>query len=100
MNISILVAGINLVLNYLLVFLLKDAMGAAIATAITFMVSCYCTIKVSVKVSGVPTNVRKQMLVYLILLTQSITIVMTQNIYITSIGFLLIILINWNYYVG
>ena len=95
MNISILAAGINLILNYLLIFLLKDAMGAAIATAITFMVSCYCTIKVSVKVSGVSINVRKQMLVYLILLTQSITIVMTQNIYITSVGFLLIILINW-----
>lgn len=68
---------------------------AVIATAITFMVSCYCTIKVSAKVSEVPINVRKQMLVYLILLTQSITIVMTQNIYITSIGFLLIIFINW-----
>ncbi len=95
MNISILGAILNLILNFVLIYLFNDAMGAAIASTITFLVMWYFTIKISVDVSGININIKKQIIMYVILLLQAITIVLTENWVIPSFGVVAIILLNW-----
>lgn len=94
MNISLIAASTNMVLNWILIYMLKDAMGAAIATAVTFFVSWLLTTIVATKVSGIKFNLSKQIVVYAILLFQGISIIIGNNV-VALIGAIAIILINW-----
>ena len=96
MCISFIAAIMNIALNGLLIWVLDDAMGAAIATAVTFFVSWACSTVTGMKVSGVKIQWKRQLLMYLILTIQSALIIKTKSALITSVGMILIIVLNWD----
>lgn len=96
MCISIIAAIMNIALNGLLIWVLDDAMGAAIATVVTFFVSWVCSTVTGMKVSGVKIQWKRQLLMYLVLTLQSAAIIKTKSALITSVGMFLIIALNWN----
>ena len=96
MCISFIAAIMNIALNGLLIWILDDAMGAAIATAVTFFVSWACSTVTGMKVSGVKIQWKRQLLMYLILTIQSALIIKTKSALITSVGMILIIVLNWD----
>ena len=95
MKISFVVAGMNIVLNGLFILILDDTMGAAIATAVTFFVNWICSIAVGMNVSGVRISWRKQLLMYAILTFQATEMILFQNEYVTFIGIVAIVVLNW-----
>ena len=96
MYISVIAAVMNVALNGLLIWVLDDAMGAAIATAITFFVRWACTTTIGMKVSDVKIQWKRQLLMYLVLTLQSAAIIQTKSALITSAGMFLIIALNWD----
>lgn len=96
MMISFVAAGTNISLNYLLIQLIGNAVGAAIATAFTFMVSWALYTYYGMKYSGIKVRWRKAFFLYVILLIQAIMIVKTQNMFISAGGILIITVMNIN----
>lgn len=96
MNISIVAALVNIVLNWVLIIILDNPLGAAIATAITFFVSWCCNCIMGIKLSGVNIHWKKQLLTYLILCSQSIIIIHTKNMFMSGLGIAVIVIMNWN----
>ena len=95
MIISIVAALTNIILNYLLIKVTGDALGAAIATAFTFFVTWALYTYQGIKCSGIRVKWKKAILMYLVLVIQSSVIITTQNIICASIGTFMIILLNW-----
>lgn len=96
MNISIMAAMSNILLNWILIAIMHNPMGAAIATAITFFISWCCNCMIGMKLSGVNICWKKQLVMYLVLTIQSVLIISTQNAFLASAGLLGIIILNWN----
>ena len=96
MRISLVVAGMNIILNWLFISIFNDALGAAIATAITFFTNWICSIIVGMRVSGVKISWRKQFLMYVILTMQAAEIILFKNMYVVAIGIVVIVILNWN----
>jgi O-antigen/teichoic acid export membrane protein len=96
MRISFVVAGMNIILNWLFISIFNDALGAAIATAITFFTNWICSIIVGMRVSGVKISWRKQFLMYVILTMQAAEIILFKNMYVVAIGIVVIVILNWN----
>lgn len=94
MNISLISAVTNIILNAILIYIFNDAIGAAIATALTFFISWLCTAIVGIKISGVRIDLNKQLLMYFILFIQAMIIIKFKNMYLASFGLLMIILLN------
>ena len=99
MRISLLAATTNVVLNWVLIVILKDAMGAAIATLVTFFVSWVCNTIIGMKLSKVRIHWQKQLVMYILLCIQATIMIRFQNMIITSIGLLVILLINWRTFI-
>lgn len=93
MAISLIAASTNMILNWLLIYILNDAMGAAIATAFTFFVSWLLTTIVATKASGIKFNLKKQIIMYIILLLQSITVNIGKLAFV-PIGVMAILVLN------
>lgn len=96
MNISLAAAMTNIVLNWLLIEILNDAMGAAIATAITFFVSFVLNTYYGIKLSGIQIHWKKQLFMYGILCVQVFVMVVLQNQYISFLAIMIILAININ----
>lgn len=96
MNISLVAAVVNVILNWFLIIVLDGPIGASIATAITFFISWVCTCIIGIKVSGIKIHWRKQLAMYAILCVQAIVIVLTKNLFLTSIGLVGILSLNWD----
>lgn len=96
MRISITATIMNIILNWLLIVVFQNAMGAAIATAITFFVNWVCSTVMGMKVSGVKILWQKQLLMYAILSIQAMIMIKFQNECVTAIGIIIIVLLNWN----
>lgn len=96
MHISLVVGATNIVFNWLLIMVLNDAIGAAIATAITFFISFVLNTYFGIKLSEVKIHLKKQMLMYCILCVQAFVMVILQNQFISIIGLIIILLININ----
>lgn len=95
MKISLIAVIINAILNWLLIWLVNDAMGAAIATAVTFFVNWSCLTFFARRVSGVEIYWKKQLVMYIILIVQSVLIIIYKNAYVVSIGLIIIFILNW-----
>ena len=89
-------AGLNILLNYVLILILDDAMGAAIATAVTFLISWILATVQGIKLSNIKINLKKQILVFGILVSQSVVIVLYQNMLWSFLLLVIIIIMNWN----
>lgn len=94
MNISTVAAVTNIVLNGLFIEVLNDAMGAAIATDITFFVSYVLTVNVTIKLSGMKINLRRHLFMFGILTVQAVILVLTQNYFLCLFGLVLILILN------
>lgn len=89
---AIINAVINIVLNYVFILVMDDAMGAAVATAITFFVSwCLNTYK-GIRLSHIRLKLKKQIFIFAVLVVQSIVNIYVKNI-IWSGCFLAVILV-------
>ncbi len=91
-RLSMLSSVINLILNYILIVCFKDAMGAAVATAITFFVSYSFDLYYAIKIGKVNPKVFKQLVTFCILIIQAILMIITENV-IISIGICILILV-------
>ena len=96
MLISITAALTNSVLNYVLIMIMRDAMGAAIATVFTFFVSWVLNLHEGMKRGNVRIKWEKALLMYGVLALQTVAIIISKNIFIAGIGLFLIIALNWN----
>ena len=96
MRISVVAATVNIVLNWVLITVLNDAMGAAIATAVTFFVTWACTSFYAIKLSGVRIQWKRQLAMYVVLCVQATVLILVRNMYITAIGLIVIVALNWN----
>ena len=96
MRISLTAAMTNLILNYILVILLDDAMGAAIATAFTFFVTWVQYTYEGMKCSNVKVKWKKALVMYCLLVLQAAVIVMTQKMLVASLGLIVLVILNWN----
>lgn len=96
MLISITAALTNSVLNYVLIIIMRDAMGAAIATVFTFFVSWGLNLHEGMKCGNVRIKWEKALLMYGVLALQTVAIIISKNIFIAGIGLFLIIALNWN----
>ena len=94
MNISIIAALTNIVLNWILIIVYEDAMGAAIATAVTFFVSWCLNIYYAISMSNVKIRWGNQLLMYGILAGQSVVMINTADSYYTMVGLLIILFMN------
>lgn len=94
MIISLTAAGINVALNWLLIKVLDDAMGAAIATAVTFFVTFSLNTFVGIKLSGLKIYWKKQLVMYVILCMQTALILLLQNQMIVFGGLIIICIVN------
>ena len=74
-------------------------MGAAIATLVTFFVSWVCNTIIGMKLSKVRIHWQKQLVMYILLCIQATIMIRFQNMIITSIGLLVILLINWRTFI-
>ena len=93
-KISVFSAALNIVLNYILIILMDDAMGAAVATAITFFVYYALNVYKGIKLSGVKINLKKQAVEFVILICQCIAIVAWGSLLISGVLLLLLLSIN------
>ena len=93
-KISVTSAMLNIVLNYILIILMDDAMGAAVATAITFFAYYALNVYKGIKLSGVKINLKKQALEFVILICQCIAIVAWGSLLISGMLLLLLLSIN------
>ena len=96
MVISIIAALSNSILNYILIIVTNDAMGAAIATVFTFLISWILNCYEGMKSSNVRIKWKKALFMYSVLCIQAVTIISIQNICVAGIGVLTIIALNWN----
>lgn len=96
MWISFIAAFMNVVLNWSLVNILNNAMGAAIATAITFFISYCLTSYFGIKLSGVKVYWKKQVAMYLILCIQTIVMIKCKDFFFSCMCVCVIIFINWD----
>ncbi|WP_337489422.1 oligosaccharide flippase family protein [[Ruminococcus] torques] len=94
MTISLIAATTNMILNYLLIEVTGDALGAAIATAFTFFVTWVLYTYQGIKCSGIKVKWKKALLMYVVLVIQAIVIITSQNILLAIIGVLVIIILN------
>lgn len=95
MTISVVAASTNIVLNYVLIKITGDAMGAAIATAFTFFVTWMLNTYEGIKCSGIKVKWKKNLIMYIVLVIQSVAIIATQNMFICAIGLVILVAINW-----
>lgn len=95
MIINIAAALLNMLLNFIMIKIFKDAIGAAIATAFTFFLSWFANTKIGSKLSGLKSHIGKCLLMFFILILQIIIILFTQSTISSSVGILVIIVINW-----
>lgn len=95
MIISIIAASTNIILNYVLVVIMDDAMGAAIATAFTFFVTWILYTYEGMKWSNVKVKWKKALLMYGVLVIQAIVIISSQNIFFAMIGIVILFILNW-----
>lgn len=95
MTISVVAASTNIVLNYVLIKILGDAMGAAIATAFTFFVTWMLYTYEGIKCSGIKVKWKKNLIMYIVLVCQSIVIIATQNLFLCAIGLVILVALNW-----
>lgn len=93
-KISVFSAALNIVLNYILIILMDDAMGAAVATAITFFVYYAFNMYKGIKLSGVKINLKKQAFEFVILICQCLAIVTWGSLLISGVLLLLLLSIN------
>ena len=96
MTISLIAAATNVILNYVLIVILNDAMGAAIATALTFFVTWSLYTYEGMRCSNVKVKWKKALVMYFVLTFQAATIIVSQNIIIASIGLVAMLISNWN----
>lgn len=96
MAISFIAAATNVILNYVLIVILNDAMGAAIATAFTFFVTWALYTYEGMKCSNVKVKWRKALIMYWVLVFQAVSIIIFQNIMIAAIGLAVMAALNWN----
>lgn len=96
MRISIINTLLNIALNFSLLYIIKDPFGVVISTLITFIISFSITSYIGCKLSNVQINIKKLLLSVMILILQSLVICKTENIFLTGIGILLIIIVNFN----
>jgi len=96
MRISLLTAATNIVLNWVFIIIFNDAIGAAVATAVTFFVSWLCYTIVGTKLSNVKINWTKQIIMYCVLILQTVIILYSRNAILAGVGVIIILLININ----
>lgn len=95
MVINISAALLNMLLNFIMINIFKDAIGAAVATAVTFFLSWLANTIIGGKLSGLNYNIGKCLIMFFILVVQILIIYFTQNTIIASVGILFIVVINW-----
>lgn len=95
MFIALTSAICNLVLNYIFITVMKDAIGAAVATAVTFLISWTLYTFLGMKYSGVKIYWKKHIFSFLILFLQIMILFVTKNMWFTGIGTIGIVCINW-----
>lgn len=93
--ISTVTAITNIVLNYVLIVWSHDAMGAAVATAVTSMLSFGINFWIGIKLSGVRVPMMKHFIIYAFLIIQSIMIICTQNVALCFIMTVILIAADW-----
>lgn len=96
MRISMTAAATNLIFNYILIVVLGDAMGAVIATAVTFFVTWSLYTYEGMKCGQIHVKWKKALAMYCLLIFQAITIIVTQNILVAFLGLIAIVVLNWN----
>ena len=94
MFINISASLLNVVLNYILIKILNNPVGAAIATSITFFMTWLSYTILGGRLSGINTNFAKCLFTFFILILQIIIITIFQNEILASFGILIIIIIN------
>lgn len=94
MIINIAAALLNMLLNFIMIKIFNDALGAAIATAFTFFLSWFANTMIGSKLGGLKSHIGKCLLMFFILILQILIILFTQNTLITSTGIFVIIIIN------
>lgn len=96
MAISLTAAATNVILNYVLVVMLDDAMGAAVATAFTFFVTWGLYTYEGMKCSNIKIKWKKALMMYCVLIFQAVAIIVFENIFIAAIGLVILTVLNWN----
>lgn len=95
-TISVVAAITNIVLNFVLIKLFNSAMGAAVATVITYFVYWCMNIYKGLQLSHIRINLKKQILVLFVLVLQSIAIIVYHSTIVAGILFIILLLINWS----
>lgn len=96
MLINTMAALLNILLNFILIYFFKDAIGAAIATVITFFCTWLANTLVGKKISGIDANLPKCIFMYSILFLQVLILLYTESEILTFIGVLFLLAININ----
>lgn len=93
--ISIIAAIINIILNYLFIVITKNAMGAAIATTVTFFVSWGLYNYWGILYSGIKVKWEKSLLMYGILIAQTAVILLGYSTGFAMIFCFVVLVINY-----
>ena len=96
-KVAILAAGLNCVLNYFLIKITQDALGAAISTAITALVSTSVSTWKAVKLGNIKINFTRYIVMILLLAVESVTMIGFENIIVCGVLTLIIMLLNMDH---
>lgn len=93
-KVSLASAGINIVLNYVLIVIMDDAMGAAVATAVTFFVYYALNMYKGIKLSGVKINLGLQAFNFLILIGECVAVLIWESMFLSAVLFAILLVAN------
>lgn len=93
MNISVLIAILNFILNIIFIRISNSPIGAAISSAISFFVGASITYILVIKIASIELKIYKQLMSFMILIFQTLFVELFPALYLYSVFFLVLIVV-------